>query len=64
MTTSDLIVQGRSRRLASRLLRQPGAFARRMAGAEVRNVDPWHAAFDVKPGQALHLPPERRLRIW
>ncbi len=30
----------------------------------VRNVDPWYEAFDVKPGQALFLPPAERVRIW
>jgi putative endopeptidase len=30
----------------------------------VRNLDPWYAAFDVKPGQALYLAPEERVRIW
>jgi putative endopeptidase len=30
----------------------------------VRNMDPWYAAFQPKPGQALHLPPEQRVRIW
>jgi len=32
--------------------------------AEVRNVDPWYAAFDVKPGQKMYLPPDQRVRIW
>ena len=30
----------------------------------VRNLDPWYPAFGVQPGQALYLPPERRVRIW
>jgi len=30
----------------------------------VRNIDAWYAAFDVKPGDALYLPPEQRARIW
>jgi endothelin-converting enzyme/putative endopeptidase len=30
----------------------------------VRNVDAWHAAFDVKPGDKLYLAPEARVRIW
>lgn len=30
----------------------------------VRNLDPWYPAFDVKPGQKLALPPEKRVRIW
>jgi putative endopeptidase len=27
-------------------------------------VDGWYAAFDVKPGDKLYLPPEQRLRLW
>ncbi len=30
----------------------------------VRNIDAWYAAFEVKPGDALYLPPELRARIW
>ncbi len=30
----------------------------------VRNFDEWYAAFDVKPGDKLYLPPEMRVRIW
>ena len=30
----------------------------------VRNLDAWYAAFDVKPGQKLYLPPEERITIW
>ncbi|MGA0602559.1 M13 family metallopeptidase [Caulobacter sp. KR2-114] len=30
----------------------------------VRNLDAWYAAFDVKPGDKLYLPPDRRVRIW
>jgi len=30
----------------------------------VRNLDEWYAAFDVKPGDKLYLPPEARVRIW
>ncbi len=33
-------------------------------GDTVRNEDPWYAAFDVKPGQTLYLPPEKRVRMW
>ncbi len=35
----------------------------RVDGA-VRNVDAWYAAFDVKPGDAMYVPPEQRVRIW
>ncbi|KQQ86791.1 M13 family metallopeptidase [Massilia sp. Leaf139] len=30
----------------------------------VRNLDAWYRAFDVKPGQALYLAPQDRVRIW
>ena len=30
----------------------------------VRNIDAWYKAFDVKPGDALYLPPEDRVHIW
>jgi len=30
----------------------------------VRNSDAWYPAFDVKPGEALYLAPDQRVRIW
>jgi putative endopeptidase len=30
----------------------------------VRNFEEWYRAFGVKPGDALYLPPEQRVRIW
>ena len=30
----------------------------------VRNLDAWYDAFDVKPGHALYLPPDQRVRVW
>jgi len=30
----------------------------------VRNLDSWYATFDVKPGEALYLAPEHRVRMW
>ncbi len=30
----------------------------------VRNLDPWYAAFGVRPGQALYLAPADRVRVW
>ena len=32
--------------------------------AEVRNVDAWYKAFDVKPGQKMYLAPDARVRVW
>jgi putative endopeptidase len=39
----------------------PG-FAR--VNAVLRNFDPWYAAFNVKPGDKLWLPPAERVRVW
>ncbi|WP_010164247.1 M13 family metallopeptidase [Sphingomonas sp. PAMC 26617] len=30
----------------------------------VRNLDPWYAAYQAKPGQKLFLTPQQRVRIW
>ncbi|MBS0473012.1 MAG: peptidase M13 [Proteobacteria bacterium] len=30
----------------------------------VRNIDAWYDAFGVKPGDALYLPPDKRVHIW
>jgi putative endopeptidase len=35
----------------------------RVDGA-VRNIDAWYDAFGVKPGDALYIAPEQRVRIW
>lgn len=34
------------------------------ANGPLRNFDPWYAAFNVKPGDKMYLPPEQRVRIW
>jgi putative endopeptidase len=34
------------------------------AFAPLRNIDAWYQAFDVKPGDALWIAPEDRVRIW
>jgi putative endopeptidase len=30
----------------------------------VRNIDAWYSAFEVKPGEKLYLTPNERVRIW
>jgi predicted metalloendopeptidase len=30
----------------------------------LRNVDDWYAAFGIKPGDPLYLPPDQRVHIW
>ena len=36
----------------------------RYRASTVRNLDAWYPAFDVQPGQALYLAPEKRVRVW
>ena len=53
----------RAAALRQQVLTDPHAPAEYRADT-VRNVDAWYTAFDVKPGQALYLTPENRVRIW
>ncbi len=53
----------REANLRQRLLTDPHAPSIQRAGV-VRNLDPFYEAFDVKPGEAMYLAPEARLRIW
>lgn len=39
----------------------PGEFR---ANGIVRNFGPWYDAFDIKPGDAMYIPPEKRVKIW
>ena len=36
----------------------------RFRAQTVRNIDDWYAAFDVKPGDALYLAPDKRVKVW
>lgn len=47
-----------------RLLTDPHSPAKYRVNGIVRNVDAWYVAFNVKPGDALYLPPEQRVKIW
>ena len=42
----------------------PHSFRKYRVNGVVRNIDDWYAAFAVKPGDALYIPPEKRARIW
>jgi endothelin-converting enzyme/putative endopeptidase len=50
--------------LRSQLLTNEHSPAKYRVNGIVRNFDPWYAAFNVKPGDKLYLPPEQRVRIW
>jgi putative endopeptidase len=53
----------REQALRQQVLTDPHAPAEFRAQT-VRNVDAWYQAFDVKPGEALYLPPGERVVIW
>jgi len=56
--------KAREERLRQMLLTDPHSPPRYRINSIVRNIDEWYAAFGVKPGDKLYLPPEQRLRIW
>jgi putative endopeptidase len=49
--------------MRNRLLTDPHAPSQQRAWI-VRNLDPWYAAFQPKPGDKQYLTPEQRVRIW
>jgi len=54
----------RDEALVNQIKSDPHSPAMYRANGPVRNFDPWYAAFDVKPGDKMYLPPEARVRIW
>lgn len=50
--------------LRSQVLSDPHSPDQYRVNGVVRNVDGWYAAFGVKPGDALYVAPEQRVRIW
>lgn len=54
----------REERARQLLLTDPHSPAHYRINAIVRNFDEWHKAFNVKPGDALYMPPSERVRIW
>ena len=54
----------RDEALRQQLLTDPHSPAKLRVNGIVRNFDPWYAAFNVKPGDKLYLPPEQRVRVW
>jgi len=58
--------QGKRREGAVRqqLLSDPHSPEKYRVNGIVRNFGPWYAAFGVKPGDAMFLPPEQRVSIW
>jgi putative endopeptidase len=58
--------RGKAREAALRrqIATDPHAPRRYRIDGVVRNMDRWYDAFGIQPGQALYLPPEKRVRFW
>jgi len=54
----------RDAELSNRLKTDPHSPGEYRANGIVRNFDAWYDAFNVQPGDALYLPPEKRVKIW
>jgi len=54
----------RDEELRRRIATDPHSPGIYRANGPVRNVNEWYEAFDVKPDNALYLPPEERVKIW
>ncbi|MES2988222.1 MAG: M13 family metallopeptidase [Pseudomonadota bacterium] len=50
--------------MRQQLLTDPHSPATARVNGIVRNVDAWYKAFNVQPGDALYLAPEKRVHIW
>jgi endothelin-converting enzyme/putative endopeptidase len=50
--------------LRQELLTDPHSPAAFRVNGVVRNLDAWYRAFDIRPGDRLYLPPEKRVHIW
>ncbi|MGI8840145.1 MAG: M13 family metallopeptidase [Caulobacteraceae bacterium] len=50
--------------LRRQLASNPHSPPRERVDGVVRNVDAWYAAYGVKPGDALYVAPDQRVRIW
>ena len=54
----------RDDKLRQSLATDPHSPAKLRVNGVVHNVDGWYGAYDVKPGEKLYLPPDRRVKIW
>jgi putative endopeptidase len=58
--------RGKYREDATRrqLVSDPHSPPKYRVNVPLQNIDAWYAAFDVKPGDAMYVKPEDRVRIW
>ena len=52
------------RKQAQRLLTDPHSPAIARANEPLRNIDAWYDAFNVKEGDKMYKPSDKRIRIW
>jgi putative endopeptidase len=57
-------VKSRAAALEAQIKTDPHSPGEYRANGIVRNFDAWYDAFNVQPGDALYLPPEKRVKIW
>ncbi|MEO8926870.1 MAG: M13-type metalloendopeptidase, partial [Caulobacteraceae bacterium] len=50
--------------LRQQLVSNPHSPPHERVDGVVRNIDAWYAAFSVKPGDALYVAPDQRVKIW
>ncbi|RMF43367.1 MAG: M13 family peptidase [Planctomycetota bacterium] len=50
--------------LRKRLVQDPHSPSQYRCNGIVSNMDAFYEAFDVKPGDPMYIPPEKRVRIW
>ena len=50
--------------LRRQLVTDPHSPPEERVNGVIRNIDAWYDAWGVKPGDALYVPPDQRVRIW
>ncbi|MEO1967489.1 MAG: M13 family metallopeptidase [Sphingomonadaceae bacterium] len=50
--------------LKNQVTSDPHSPARYRTLTAMRNLDAWYKAFDIQPGDAMYIPPDKRVRIW
>jgi putative endopeptidase len=57
-------VKMREAALRQQLLTDPHSPGQFRVNGILPNIDEWYKAFNIKPGDKMYLPPEKRIRIW
>ena len=57
-------IKWKEKALSAQIKNGPHSPGEYRANGIVRNFGPWYDAFDVQPGDAMYIPPEKRVKIW